>query len=187
MPTTAPGPVIMPSRLTKTPPRYFAAMVSGGLFAGLLVFLAVQAMPILGWILWILAIAAAGTGASLWYKSEYATAQQADEAHRETTRRDEAERSKAELRRQRGLRRAELMAKYGGDQHLVERIVLGAYWDGQTAGQLMDSLGNPADIAARYVKSRRHEVWKYHPVGGDRYALWITLEKDRVMRWEQRP
>lgn len=186
MPATAPGPAIMPSRLTRVPPRYLVAMVSGGLFAGLLVFLAVQAMPILGWILWVLAIVAAGSGASLWYKSEYADEQRAEEDNLAATRRQESDRSRAELRRQRGLRRTELLEKYGGDQKLVERIVVGAYWDGQTAAQLMDELGDPADIDASYVKGKRQETWKYHPVGGNRYALWITLEVDQVIRWEQR-
>ena len=98
----------------------------------------------------------------------------------------ESDRCKAALRRQRGLRRAELMEKYAGDQDLVDRIVLGAYWDGQTAGQLKDALGNPADIAAKFQKGKRQEIWKYHPTGGDWYAMWISLEEDLVARWEER-
>ena len=172
----------MAQHITKAPPRYFAAIVSSGLVAGPLVFLAVQAMPILGWILWIAAIVAVGTGASLWCKREFAKARQAEEAIRAVTLQKESDRSKATLRRQCGLRRAELMAKYAGDQNLVERIVIGSYWDGQTAGQLKDALGNPAVIAAKILKTGCQEVWKYHPTGGDRYALWITLEEDSVVR-----
>ena len=176
----------MANPVTNAPPRFFAAIVTGGLAAGLLVFLAVQAMPILGWILWVFAIVAVVTGASLWYKGESAMARQAEDETRAEMLRKESDRSRAELRRQRGLRRADLMAKYAGDQQLVERIVLGSYWDGQTAAQLKDALGNPADIAARIMRSKRQEVWKYHPTGGNRYALWITLEQDLVVRWEAR-
>ncbi len=176
----------MAINISKAPPRFFAALVSGGLAAGVLVFLAVQVMPILGWILWAVAIAAVGIGALLWYNSEFARARQAEEETREATRQKESDRTKAELRRQRGLRRTELMAKYAGDQNLVERIVQGFYWEGQTAGQLKDALGNPADIAAKILKRKRNEVWKYHATGGDRYALWIELEEDLVARWEER-
>src|SRR5512140_1751647 len=80
--SAASGENIMATPLRNAPPRFFAAMVSGGLVAGLLVFLAVQAMPMLGWILWTAAIVAVGIGASLWYKTESANARRADEAVR---------------------------------------------------------------------------------------------------------
>ena len=172
--------------LDKSSPRFFTIIVGTGLATVPLVFLAVQTMPVLGWILWVLTIAAVITGASLWYRNEFARAQQAEDDIRVAARQKESERSKAEMRRQRATRRQELLAKYAGDQNLVERLVLGCYWDGQTAMQLKDALGNPADIAASVQKGRRVEVWKYHPVGGDRYALWITLEQDFVVRWEER-
>jgi len=78
------------------------------------------------------------------------------------------------------------MVKYAHDRELVEHIVLGLHWRGQTAGQLKDALGDPAEIVAKMQKGRRHETWKYHPAGGNRFALWITLEQDFVMRWEER-
>jgi hypothetical protein len=184
-PAATSGKDIMPMRVSKAPPRFFTALVSGGLVAGVLVFLAVQAMPVLGWILWAAAIIAVGIGALIWYKSEFARARQAEEETRTVTRQKESDRTKAELRRQRGLRRTELLAKYAGDQNLVEHIVQGFYWQGQTAGQLKDALGNPADIAAKILKRKRNEVWKYHATGGDRYALWIELEEDLVVRWEE--
>lgn len=176
----------MAIRITKAPPRFFVALVSGGLVAGVLVFLAVQATPILGWILWAVVIATVGICVMLWCKFEFAKLRQAEEENRTATRQKESDRTKAELRRQRGLRRTELMAKYAGDQNLVERIVQGFYWEGQTAGQLKDSLGNPADIAAKILKRKRNEIWKYHATGGDRYALWIELEDDLVVQWEER-
>lgn len=171
--------------ISKAPPRFFAALVSGGLVAGVLVFLVVQARPILGWVIWAFAIVAVGLGAWRWYENESTKLRQAEEETRAAMRQKESDRSKAELRRQRGLRRTELMAKYAGDQSLVERIVQGFYWEGQTAGQLKDSLGNPADIAAKILKRKRNEIWKYHATGGDRYALWIELEEDLVVRWAE--
>lgn len=172
--------------LDKSSPRFFTIIIGTGLATVPLVFLAVQAMPVFGWILWTLTIAAVIIGASLWYRNEFARAQQAEDDIRVAARQNESERGKAEMRRQRAARRQELMVKYAGDQNLVERIVLGCYWDGQTATQLKDALGNPGDIAASMLKGRRHEIWKYHPIGGDRYALWITLEQDSVVRWEER-
>lgn len=176
---------VSPTRFPKTSPHYFAAIVGGGLTACLLVFLAVQAAPLFGWMLWIIALMAAGAGASYWYRTESAKARRIEEETRNATRQRETEKSKAELRRQRGLRRAELMEKYAGDHNLVERIVQGTYWDGQTAGQLKDALGNPPDIAAKVLRKKRQEIWKFHPTGGNRYALWITLEEDLVVRWEE--
>jgi uncharacterized membrane protein len=181
----APEKNIMAMRISKALPRFFAALVSGGLVMGVLVFLAVQAMPIFGWILWIVAIVAVAIGALLWYQREFAKLRQTEEETRTITRQKESDRTKAELRRQRGLRRTELMTKYAGDQNLVERIVQGFYWEGQTAGELKDSLGNPADIAAKILKRKRNEVWKYHATGGDRYELWIELEDDLVVRWAE--
>ncbi|MEP7156618.1 MAG: hypothetical protein ABI905_12645 [Betaproteobacteria bacterium] len=176
----------MTEYLFKVPSRFFMLVIGGGLLAGLLIFLAIQAMPVLGWILWFLAVAGAITGSALWYRGEFARARAAEDESHQAVRHKDSERNRTELRRQRAARRGELMTKYAGDNELVERIVLGLHWRGQTAGQLKDALGNPADIAAKVLKGRRQETWKYHPTGGDRYALWITLEKDFVMRWEER-
>ena len=178
----------MSDYIFKTPSRFFLLVVGGGLITGLLIFLAIQAMPVLGWILWIVAVVCAVTGTLLWYRGEieFTRAHQAEEDNRVAVRHRDAERNRTEMRRQRAARRGELMQKYGQDRDMVERIVLGLHWHGQTAGQLKDALGNPADIAAKIVKSKRSETWKYHPTGGDRYALWITLEQDFVVRWEEK-
>lgn len=58
-------------RTTHTLPRLSAVFVGVGLAMGLLVFLAVQAMPVFGWILWITAIIAVGSGALIWYHQEF--------------------------------------------------------------------------------------------------------------------
>lgn len=194
----------MSDYIFKAPSRFFLLVVGGGLVTGLLIFLAIQAMPVLGWILWIVAVVSAIAGTLIWYRGDnggetesesgFTHTRQGEEDKRlhlslhlnTSVRHRDAERNRTELRRQRAARRGELMQKYGHDRDMVERIVLGLHWQGQTVGQLKDALGNPADIAAKIVKGRRTETWKYHPTGGDRYALWITLEQDFVVRWEEK-
>ncbi len=180
------GNQLMIRHFSKGSPQFFAVIIGSILSAILLVFLAVQAMPVFGWLLWAFTTAGVLIGASLWYRNEFAKVQLAEDNSRIAAHYREGERGRAELRRQRAARRSELMTKYAGDAQLVEHIVLGRYWQGQTVEQLKDALGNPADIAASMPKGGRREIWKYHPIGGDRYALWITLEQDLVARWEQR-
>lgn len=56
---------------TNTLPRLSSVLVGAGLAMGLLVFFAVQAMPLFGWILWIIAIIAMSSGALLLYRQEF--------------------------------------------------------------------------------------------------------------------
>ena len=67
---------------TTPPPHLYALLVGGGLAMGLLVFFAVQTMPVFGWILWIIAIIAVGSGASLWYQQEFSMDARGDDDHR---------------------------------------------------------------------------------------------------------
>ncbi len=62
-----------------------------------------------------------------------------------------AERNKA--------RRAKLLSKYGDDK-IVEKIMNRYFWQGQTAGQLRDSLGNPIEYDRKVLKAGKREVWK---------------------------
>ena len=82
-------------------------------------------------------------------------------------------------RRQRAAWIAHLRNKYG-DEEIVERILRHLYWQGQTAEQLRDSLGAPASVDGGLLKTRKREVWKYHPTGKNRYRLRITLDDDVV-------
>jgi predicted MFS family arabinose efflux permease len=59
---------------------------------------------------------------------------------RAKAKRQEAEANQRELLRQVDSRRAALMGKYS-DVGIVDRIMRGAYWQGQTTEQLRDSLG----------------------------------------------
>ena len=82
-------------------------------------------------------------------------------------------------------RRATLLAKYG-DPDIVEKIMSRSFWQGQTEEQLNDSLGKPADIESRVMKTKHRQIWKYHPAGKNRYLLRVTLENGAVVGWEQK-
>lgn len=82
-------------------------------------------------------------------------------------------------------RREELMAKYN-DAALVEKLMERTFWQGQTSGQLLDSLGNPEDIDEKVLKTKKKEIWKYNHQGGNRYGLRITLDNDVVIGWDQK-
>jgi len=82
-------------------------------------------------------------------------------------------------------RRTELMNKYG-DEKLVEAIMNRSYWQGQTVEQLSDSLGHPADIDEKVLKTKKKEVWKYHRMGGNRFGLRITIENGQVVGWDEK-
>lgn len=78
-----------------------------------------------------------------------------------------------------------LMGKYG-DPFIVDRIMRHNFWQGQTAAQLEDSLGQPFAKDDKRLKTFRREVWKYSRTGKNRYALRITLENDIVAGWDQK-
>lgn len=85
----------------------------------------------------------------------------------------------------RNRRRRQLMEKYG-DEKVVSWIMNRSFWQGQTAEQLRDSLGNPVDIDESVFKSKTKEVWKYHQTGKNRFRLRVTLEDSRVVGWDQK-
>lgn len=91
----------------------------------------------------------------------------------------------AELAQQLQERRAHLHKKYS-DEKIVEKIMSGSYWQGQTSEELRDSLGSPADVDEKVLKTKRKEIWKYHPQGGNRFGLRITLEQDQVVGWDEK-
>lgn len=72
------------------------------------------------------------------------------------------------------------------DEMTVERIVSGHIWQGQTASQLSDSLGSPADVDVNVLKTKRKEIWKYRHQSGNRYGLRITLENNVVVGWDRK-
>jgi hypothetical protein len=86
--------------------------------------------------------------------------------------------------RQKAARLAErlvyLRSKYG-DEIIVQRIVNKLYWDGQTAEQLRDSLGDASSIDTERLRTKKREVWKYGQIGKGQYRLRITLDQDIVV------
>lgn len=82
-------------------------------------------------------------------------------------------------------KRERLMAKYC-DEALVDKLMKGMFWQGQTEGQLLDSLGHPLDIDQKVLKTKTKEVWKYQETGKNRYALKIILENSEVVGWDQK-
>lgn len=101
----------------------------------------------------------------------------------EQLRQQEARR--AELVEQERARRDELRRKYGDDS-VVNAIMRKAYWQGQTEEQLIDALGRPQDIDEKVLKTKRKEIWKYHSLGANRYALRVTLEQGLVVGWDDK-
>ncbi|MEE9332139.1 MAG: hypothetical protein V3U89_07910 [Methylophilaceae bacterium] len=72
------------------------------------------------------------------------------------------------------------------DEDLVDELLNETFWQGQTAEQLRDSLGEPLDIDQKVLKTKVKEVWKYEQAGKNRYALKITLDDGVVVGWDQK-
>lgn len=75
-----------------------------------------------------------------------------------------------------------LVEKYG--EEIAARIGERRVWQGMTMEQLIESWGNPADIAREIVKTRRKETWKYVQTGKNRFANRIYLENGIVIGWK---
>lgn len=82
-------------------------------------------------------------------------------------------------------RRNALLVKYG-DQEIVDSIMSKSVWAGQTCDQLIDSIGRPADIDEKVLKTKRKAIWKYAHKGGKRYGLRVTVENDIVVGWDEK-
>ena len=82
-------------------------------------------------------------------------------------------------------RRKEWFEKYK-DESIVEKIMSKTIWQGETTEQVLDSLGNPAAIDNKILKTKKKEIWKYNPIARNRYSLKIILENDIVVGWDQK-
>lgn len=83
-------------------------------------------------------------------------------------------------------KRMEYLLKKYKDEELAQEIFDGKFWQGQTSSQLIDSIGRPADIDEKILKTKKKEIWKYDHQGGNRYNLRITLENDVVVGWDKK-
>lgn len=90
------------------------------------------------------------------------------------------------LKRMRRQKRIESLLDKYGNELVVERIMSRNFWEGQTAQQLIDSIGPPLSIDKKAMATRKREVWKYNRHGSNRYGLRITLDDDVVIGWDQK-
>jgi hypothetical protein len=82
-------------------------------------------------------------------------------------------------------RYARLMAKYGDDK-LVHAIVTQTIWQGMTTDQLRDSWGDPVAVEQKVMKTKVREVYKYKPLGKNRFRDKVTLEDGIITGWDQK-
>jgi hypothetical protein len=82
-------------------------------------------------------------------------------------------------------RQKALLAKYNNAE-VVDMIMKKIIWQNQTSEQLRDSLGQPAEVDRKVMKTKIREVWKYFKTGKRRYALRITLENGVVVGWDKK-
>lgn len=78
-----------------------------------------------------------------------------------------------------------LREKYN-DEEIVQKIYNGYFWQGQTEGQLEDSLGKPLAVDRKVLKTKTTEVWKYNSKGANRYGLRIKMEDGCVVGWDKK-
>ena len=82
-------------------------------------------------------------------------------------------------------RRKQLTEKYG-DPEIARRIMRRVLWPGETQEQLLESLGTPADTDQKILKTKSKEIWKYRPVGKNRFGLRVTLDDGIVVAWDSK-
>lgn len=79
-----------------------------------------------------------------------------------------------------------LKNKYNNNMEIVNAIIKGQFWQGQSSEQLLDSLGHPDAIDRQVLKTKTKEVWKYDERRKNQFSLKIILEKGNVVGWEKR-
>jgi hypothetical protein len=80
-------------------------------------------------------------------------------------------------------KKARLLEKYN-NTNIVNAIMKGEIWQGQTKEMLLDSKGEAEDIDQTVLKNKKKETWKYDKVGSSRYNTKIILENDIVVGWD---
>lgn len=81
-------------------------------------------------------------------------------------------------------RRDRLIKKYG-DVALVEKMLQGTIWKGQSRDQLIDTLGQPTDEDITVAKDHV-ALLKYGAEGKNRYRVRISLRNGTVEGWKIR-
>ncbi|MEM1229291.1 MAG: hypothetical protein AAGI15_02050 [Pseudomonadota bacterium] len=87
------------------------------------------------------------------------------------------------VREYRLLRRREALLERYGDEQVVDDLLEQVLWEGETAAQVRDSLGEPQAVDVLPRQTKKKELWKYGHEGGNRYRLRVTLDDDLVVSW----
>lgn len=85
----------------------------------------------------------------------------------------------------RWMRRKILMAKYG-DAEAVGKIMRHVIWQGMSADQVTDALGEPELKEQKVLKTKTVETWKYGQKTRTRFKWRITIEDGVVTGWEEK-
>jgi hypothetical protein len=79
-----------------------------------------------------------------------------------------------------------LKNKYNNNMMVVNAIDKGEVWQGQSAEQLIDSIGRPVAMDRQVLKTKTKETWKYQRLRKGQYSLRIFLENDFVVGWDKK-
>lgn len=71
-------------------------------------------------------------------------------------------------------------------EEIVQRILGGQIWQGQTEEQLIDAIGSPAEVDTKVLKTMQREIWKYGRISAKRFRLRITVENGIVTGWDRK-
>lgn len=71
-------------------------------------------------------------------------------------------------------------------EEIVQQILGGQIWQGQTEEQLIDAIGSPAEVDTKVLKTMQREIWKYGRISAKRFRLRITVENGMVAGWDQK-
>lgn len=80
-------------------------------------------------------------------------------------------------------RRRRLIQKFGPE--IAGAILDRRVHQGMTEEMVIEAWGRPADIDAQVFKTKTKHVWKYKPIGKNRFANRIYLEDGRVVGWKE--
>jgi hypothetical protein len=83
------------------------------------------------------------------------------------------------------LRERHYLRKYG-DPEIAKAIAERRILQEMTREQLLDSWGKPIAREEKVTKTKIVEVFKYRPVGRNRYRDKVTLEDGIVTGWDQK-
>lgn len=79
-------------------------------------------------------------------------------------------------------RRQSLYQRYG--RETAEAIIAGRYWRGATIEMMRESLGVPADVRQKVLKTKSKATFCYFPINARQYGLKLHFENGVVVGWD---